>query len=83
MAGALVRRYLVQLGLMGWQIGLFNQTPICRTNSNATVFKEKDSEMCKKSWRLVLEEKQRNLATLAETTESYRKTIAHLLKQLD
>ncbi len=45
--------------------------------------KGKDSEECKESWRLVLKEQERNLATLGELAGSYRKTIAHLLKQLE
>jgi len=53
------------------------------TDAIADFDKEKDSEGCKESWRLVLKEQQRNLATLAEVTESYRKTTAQLLKQLD
>ena len=45
--------------------------------------KGKDSDKCIVSWRLVLREQERNLATLGELTDSYRKTIAHLLKQLE
>jgi hypothetical protein len=43
----------------------------------------KDSEKCKESWRVVLKEQERNLTTLGELADSYRKTIAHLLKQLE
>ena len=45
--------------------------------------KGKDSEKCKESWRVVLKEQERNLATLGELADSYRKTIANLLKQLE
>ncbi len=53
------------------------------TDAMADADEEKDREGCKESWRLVLREQQRDLATLAEVTESYRKTTAQLLKQLD
>lgn len=53
------------------------------TDAMADTDMDKDSEECKESWRVVLEEQQRNLETLGEATESYRKTVVHLLKQLD
>ena len=53
------------------------------TEAMADSEKEKDSKGCKESWRLVLKEQERILATLAETIENSRKTTAQLLKQLD
>jgi hypothetical protein len=45
---------------------------------------EKDDEDdCKESWRLVLQQQQRELATLAETAQQLRKTTLTMLKQLD
>lgn len=53
------------------------------TEEMADADKEKDSEQCKESWRLALQEQKRNLAALVEVAESYQNTTAHLLKQLD